>query len=445
MARHSHPSDIWPTTPGQPTGPRKGETTPRSWPFLFMDRICWLVSRCFGLLSIIFLTATAASIPIVQFISLGYLLEVSGRVARGGNYSSAFIGVQKASHVGGVLLGTWLLLLPLRFVTLLWNEAILIDPLSLQTQWTRGLQIGLIVLTTAQVSAAWICGGKFRYFFWQLVAPFSFAVWALRKLAHAQPIRPLLSASANWISPHLANDIGNVSPASDWFVPAILLAKIRKGTIYTDARDGLWNFVASLNLKYYLQLGFKGFAGTFIWLLVPTLLLVRATANDDATAVVSAILGVGLAVPVFALLPFLQAHYAKDGQWKSLFQPIQVAKIFWRAPLAHTIALLVTLVLALPLFLLKIEEIPAELLWTLSLVFVTFSWPARTAIGLAYRRGNREGKESRWWISIPIMLMAIPISFAFIFIMFFTRYITWNGAWSLLENHVFLLPAPFWL
>ena len=147
--------------------------------------------------------------------------------------------------------------------------------------------------------------------------------------------------------------------------------------------------------------------------------------------------------PVFALLPFLQAHYAKDGQWKSLFPPIQVAKIFRRAPLAHTIALLVTLILALPLFLLKIEEIPARLLWTPSLVFVTFSWPARTAIGLAYRKGNREGKESRWWISIPIMLMAIPISFTFIFIMFFTRYITWNRVWSLLENHVFLLPAPF--
>ena len=173
------------------------------------------------------------------------------------------------------------------------------------------------------------------------------------------------------------------------------------------------------------------------------LLLVRATANDDATAVVSAILGAGLAVPVFALLPFLQAYYAKDGQWKSLFQPIQVAKIFWRVPLAHTISLLVTLVLALPLFLLKIEEIPARLLWTPSLVFVTFSWPARTAIGLAYRKGNREGKESRWWISIPIMLMAIPIPFTFIFIMFFTRYITSNRAWSLLENHVFLLPAPF--
>ena len=97
------------------------------------------------------------------------------------------------------------------------------------------------------------------------------------------------------------------------------------------------------------------------------------------------------------------------------------------------------------LVLLKIEEIPTELLWTLSLVFVAFTLPSRIAVGLAYRRGDRPGKQARWWLGLPVIGLSLPLSFTFVFIMFFTRYITWNGMWSLMENHVFLLPAPFWL
>ncbi|MCH2181821.1 MAG: hypothetical protein MK108_07435 [Mariniblastus sp.] len=424
-------------TPAPP--PRK------SWPFLASDGTRWLISRCFGIVSIIFLVAAAASLPIVQLVSFGYLLEVSGRLARGGKFSTAMIGLEKAARLGGVLLGTWLLLLPIRLVSLLWYEAYLIDPGSQQTAFLRILQITLIGLTLVQILAAWLCGGKLRYFFWQAVAPFSFIIWLVRKTASSNHLRPALNVCLGWISPYLVQNLCDTRPLTDWFVPAILLKKFVKGTVYTDARDGLWNFVASLHLWFYFKLGLKGFIGTFLWLVVPTAFLMGGTATDTLASLGSALIGFAMAVPLFILLPFMQAHFARQGAWRGFLQPFQVLANFWRAPLAHLVALLLTLTLALPLFLLKIEEIPTELLWTLSLVFVVFTWPSHIAIGLAYRRGNRPGKQGRWWISLPVMFLAIPLSFTFVFIMFFTRYVTWNGMWSLLENHVFLLPAPFWL
>ncbi len=417
----------------------------RSWPFRTLRGCRWLTSRLFGIASVIFLTATAASIPIVQLMSFGYLLEVVGRLARGGNFSSAMIGLTKASHLGGIILGTWLLLLPVRFISLLWYEAYLIDPASNQTLFFRILQITLTGLMIFQIMAAWICGGKLRYFFWQAIAPLSFSIWILKRSANTKRVRLILSKCLNWISPHFVQDLCKVRPVTDWFVPAIIIKKIVRRTIYTDMRDGLWAFMASLNLSYYFKLGLKGFSGTFLWLLTPTILMMASTARDDAISILSAILGFGLAVPLFAILPFIQAHFARTGRMSSFLELPSVMRYFFRSPIAHVIALLMTFILALPLFLLKIEEIPQELLWTLSLVFVTFTWPAKIAVGLACRRGSRPDKTIRWWIAIPMVLLTTPISFAFIVIMFFTRYVTWNGMWSLLENHVFLLPAPFWL
>ena len=224
-----------------------------------------------------------------------------------------------------------------------------------------------------------------------------------------------------------------------------MLKKIRRGGAYQAARDGFWNFFAQLNLGYYFRLGIKGFVGTGLWLLIPTALLVVSTSLDGAAAVITGLIGGSIAIPVFSVLPFLQAHFAVDGKMRRFLEVKPVVKNIGKAPIAHVIALLLTLVFALPLFLLKIEEIPAELLWSLSVVFVVFTWPARIIVGWAYALGTKREQPHRWWIRYPILTLAVPICFAFVFVLFFTRYITWNGALSLIENHVFLLPAPFWL
>ena len=419
--------------------------SPRSWVFRWGDSCSNFLGHLFGIASVLMMLAVTASIPIIQFASFGYLLEVSGRLARGQRFRDAMVGLRKARVAGSIVLGTWICLLPIRLVSNFWFEAYVIDPTSSQTAALRIGQIVLIVLTLGHIAAAMICGGKLRYFFWPLVAPFSLLVWSTRRLAGAPGFRQLLNISLGWISKSLPADICQAKPIRDWFLPAIVWNRVRRGNLYSGLRDGVWDFFAGLRPTYYFTLGAKGFLGTFLWLLIPTGFLVISSFSEGGVALLTFLAGVMFAIPVFSGLPFIQAHFAREGRSASFLQPGQVWKNFGRAPLAHVIALLVVLVLALPLFLLKIESIPAELLWTLSLVFVLFSWPTRMIVGWAYRRGMQKEKLSRWWFRYPMVITTIPISFAFVLIFTGTRYVSWHGAISLFENHVFLLPAPFWL
>ena len=80
----------------------------------------------FGLVSLVVALAVLATLPVLQFLSLGYLLEVGGRVVRERRLASGIVGVRKAARVGGVVLGAWLVLLPLRFASLMVDSARLI-------------------------------------------------------------------------------------------------------------------------------------------------------------------------------------------------------------------------------------------------------------------------------------------------------------------------------
>jgi len=420
-------------------------TTTRSWVFRCFEATGRVLSHFFGIASIIFLLAVAASIPIVQLVSFGYLLEVSGRLARKQTFRDAMIGLNKASKLGGIVLGTWLTLLPIRFISEIWYEAYLIDPSSPQTLGMRIAQVTLICLSLLHITTALTCGGKLRYFFWPVIAPFSFGIWVIRRFAGLAFFRKTLDVLIGWGSPHLVSDICNVQPISDWFVPAIFFKQIFTTGFYSRMRDSVWSFTLSLRLPYYFMLGLKGFAGSFAWLVLPTALLVTASYTEGAAAIFSGIFGVLFAIPIFMMLPFIQTHFAKTGKLRSFTEIVSVFKNFGRAPFAHISSLLISLLLALPLFFLKIEQIPSELLWTLSIVFIAFSWPARMSVGWAYRRGAKRETTTRWWLRYPVFFLAAPIALSFVMILTLTRYVSWNGALSLYENHVFLLPAPFWM
>jgi hypothetical protein len=415
-----------------------------SWVFRLISFLQRLTSNLFGIASVIFLLAVTANIPILNFLSFGYLLEVTGRLARKQKFSDAMVGLRKASVLGSIVLGTWLVLWPLRLMSEIWFEAYLIAPNSQQTQILRVVQIVAIVLVMGHIAAAWVCGGKLRYFFWPIVAPFSFAVWLARRLAGVSIFRKAISLMTGWCAPRLVDDICGTPPIVDWFLPAIFLKRLVSGKLIESSRDAVWNFAASLNLTYYFLLGFKGFLGTFLWLLFPTALLVSSTYCEDGAAILAALLGVLTAIPVFAVLPFLQAHFATDGKLKRFIEVRHVVRNFGRAPWAHIVALLMAIVMALPLFVLKVEAIPSELLWSLSIVFVVFTWPAKMLIGWAYGRGAKREQSSRWWVRYPLLASTVPLALTFVLILMLTRYVSWNGAMSLFENHVFLLPAPFW-
>ena len=67
---------------------------------------------CSALLSLVLGLSMLAALPVVQFLSLGYFLESSARVARSGRIRDGFVGVRKAARVGGVTAGIWLSLVP---------------------------------------------------------------------------------------------------------------------------------------------------------------------------------------------------------------------------------------------------------------------------------------------------------------------------------------------
>ena len=87
-----------------------------------------MIETPFGIAVLIGGLAVLATIPVLQFLSLGYLLEAGGRVARTGRLRDGFIGIRKAARVGTIVAATWLLLLPLRLVSSLSTAARLIDP-----------------------------------------------------------------------------------------------------------------------------------------------------------------------------------------------------------------------------------------------------------------------------------------------------------------------------
>lgn len=417
----------------------------RSWPFRTLIAIRSAVEKAFGCVSIVVVLAIMANIPIIQFLSFGYLLETSGRIGRTGKFFSGIMLADAASRIGRFLLGTWLCFWPARLVSDYWYASFLIDPASQQTRALWILEWALILGTFCHILAAGLCGGKLRHFLWPMVAPFSLGIWITRQGLRIPAILGLLQSSVGRFAPRFVADLVRVEPMSEWFLPAIVWRQFKTGLIWREPQQRFWAYIESLELRSYFMQGVKGFLGSLIWLIVPTSLLIRATLNDDAIAVASGFLGAMLATVVFCLLPVLQTHFAAQQRLTAFLEVGEVWRQWRRAPVWHLLSVLVLLILALPLFLLKIEEIPGELLWILSVVFIVFSWPSRFLLGWAYARGRRRERPRGWWWALPLASLVIPLSMMFVIIMFFTRYTSWHGSWSMLENHVFLLPAPFWL
>lgn len=358
---------------------------------LFLWRIVGSAAQwCFGLFSIVVGLAFLAAIPVVQFLSLGYLLEVGGRIARTGKISAGFIGVRRAAHVGSIVMGTWIILLPLRYLATFERDARLIDPTSPATHnWVIAMNV-LTALAVLHILGAWARGGRLRYFFLPIINPFR-----------------------------------------------IVRAVFRKGA-YRDARDAVWEFFTALRLPYFFSLGLRGFVTGFVWLLIPVSLLALGRLNP-----VFSIVGSLLLMFVALYLPILQTQFAAENRAKAMFEIRRMRDTFARAPMAFFWALFFTLALALPLYFLKIEMVPQEVAWLPSVAFVVFMLPARFACGWAYARASRRELPSRWFVRWPTKTLLVPVVLIYVAFVFFTQFTAWNGIWSLYEQHAFLLPVPF--
>ena len=340
------------------------------------------------------LLSILAVFPVLNLISLGYLMKASGKVAQTGRLRDGFIGFRKASHAGGLALGIWLCCWPIRLGMDLARDAALIS--SKQTV-PAGFQIGLLVVlifTVGHVLWALVRGGRLRHFLWP--APLRFILW------FRDPTRRAL-------------------PQLRWMA-----------------------YLKGSEISSCFKMGLAGFLGALAWLAVPVWVIYMATTLSKDPGILVSMLGGLLLAIVAVYLPFLQVQYVTEPHWKNLFNIRKVRKRFQHAPFAFAIGLLVTLLFSVPLYLLKIELAPRELAWLPSLFFVVFIFPARLICGWAMHRSQRKTKRAhflwRWICRLGVMMIGLVYGV----MVFFTQYLTWHGTWSLLEQHAFMVPAP-WL
>ncbi len=367
------------------------ETTPRP-PLLRRvgRRIRSTADWLFGGATLLFGLAALSVIPILNFASLGYLLQASANVAENGRLRDGFIGVRKASRLGGLLIGAWLAVLPLRFVSGLWRDAELVNPGGADG-W-RVATVILTILTTLHLIWACLRGARLRHFLWPA------------------PIRLI-----KWL-----------------FHPSE----------YASIRDGVLDYLAGLRLPHYFWLGARGFVGAFLWLFVPVgIMILAAKAPPGGAAVISLFASIPLMFAVM-YLPFLQTRFACENRFGALFEVRRVRELFRNAPIAFWFALFITLLFAIPLYLLKVELPPREVAWLPALLFVAFIFPARVLTGWAVSRARRREQPRLWLFRWGARFAVIPVVALYALITYFTQFLSWHGTSALLEHHAFMVPAP---
>lgn len=338
--------------------------------------------------------AVLATLPILQFLSLGYLLEAAGRIANSGRFRDGFIGIRPIARIGGIVIATWLFLWPVRFLADFAHTASIIEPDGRAAAGWRLALYFVMAVVFLHVTLSCARGGKLRYFIW----PFNF-VWFIRRLF--------------------------------------------RGGYYTQARDTVWDFTMSLRLPHYFWLGMRGFAAAFAWLALPISLLALGHSKLPGAPVLGVIGGIMLGL-ILMYLPFMQVRVASTGRFVEGFNVLAVRRVFKCAPWAFALSFVVTLLFALPLYLFKIEIVPEEAAWLPGLIFIAFIYPARLLTGWAMGRAmNRDGRPRHWFFRLTGRLPFVPVAAFYVVIVFFTQYTSWNGVWSLYEQHAFLVPVPF--
>lgn len=67
-----------------------------------------------------------------------------------------------------------------------------------------------------------------------------------------------------------------------------------------------------------------------------------------------------LLIVVLSWVPFLQAHYAAENRFGTMFELKTVRRLYRNTPFSWTITMLITLTLALPMYLFKIALPPSN-------------------------------------------------------------------------------------
>ena len=297
--------------------------------------------RPFQIASLVIILAILSAVPMLQIVTLGYLLESTGRITRSGRIRDGLFLLSQAGKIGMACVAAFLFCLPIQLMSNWAFAAELVNPGSNQPFVFR--TIGMILVFLLAIHLAWVWfRGNTRW--WSYFRP-----------------RPLEFSR-------------NIIRAETW----------------VDARDRLWDFVTSLQLPSLFWLGLRGMAGTLVWIVVPAALLVGSLRNgEDAGAVLIGLLSVLLMSIVLLYLPYLQVRFAAENRLRAMFEVGAVRHHFRASPLCFFVGLLATYLFAIPLYLLKIEATPEEVTWAPCIVMVAFLLPARLLTGFAMSRATR--------------------------------------------------------
>lgn len=359
--------------------------------------IGWLIRGSFCIASLVVLLAVLTAIPVVQLIAFGYLLAVAGRLAAGAKLRDSLPHLREAGMIGMATLAILLAALPTQLLVHWESVAYLINPGSGQAIVMRVLAIASAGLTTGYLLWAWVRGGRLKHYLWPQPKRFLREGW-----------RP-----STWAS----------------------------------APDRLWEFTASLELPKLFWLGARGAIGTLIWL-IPAMIIVAAFRNGE-TGLAGLVGFVALLFMGVSLLflPMLQANFAAENRLSALFEVRRIRRDFRRAPWAWLLAMVISLVLMpIPLYLLKIEATPREVMWLPCLVFVAFILPARIAAGLALRRARRQPEPTGKWATFSrwtVRLMMPGVVAVYLLFVYVSQYTSWDGLNTWVQQHAILIPVPF--
>jgi hypothetical protein len=356
-----------------------------------------IAQSLFSFTSLIVLLAVLAAIPIVQLIAFGYLLNIAGQLANGGRFRDSLPQLTQARQIGIAAVVVMIAALPTQLLAHWESVATVIDPGSTTATTIRFLAIGSSLLAMAYLMWAWARGGRLVHYLWPEPKRFLREGWR----------------------------------ASTW----------------QSLPDRLWEFTASLELKRYFSLGLRGGVGTLVWL-IPAFIIIAAFRNGETgfAGLIGFIALVALGISLL-YVPMLQVHFAAENRLRALFEVQKIRQDFRRAPWAWLFAMVVALILTpIPLYLLKIEATPREVMWLPCLVFVAFILPARIATGLAIGRARRKAEPTgRWaafsrWIVRFTMPIVVAVYLTFVYV---SQYTSWDGLATWFQQHAVLIPVPF--
>jgi hypothetical protein len=230
-----------------------------------------------------------------------------------------------------------------------------------------------------------------------------------------------------------------------WPAPLRFVREIWRPATWRRAEDAVWSYTVGLQLPRLIWLGLRAAVGAIIWLVIPSFLIIMGMRGNENAGQVLIGFSIGslLMAIVLMYLPFLQIQMARENRFRAIFDVRTIRADFKRAPWAFFISFLLTLALALPLYIFRIERLPDELLWLPCLFFVLLMLPARFLVGWALRRGHRDIPRRFWlsrWVAWTLQLAPVPFYLMFLYIATFT---SWDGALVVIAQHAFLVPVPF--